>query len=317
MEDVLGVIEQTINKSTIDDFRKYISSLTGHTKWMICSDYCIDDKSKPNDTATFTVLPYYSDILDIQQNIAKHAPTDIKNTRSVTDEFINYQKSGLIFHFSVIFERKPNHVLGHYTKDFMRLALINTIEMLNKLVVNTPPNKEYFEKVIVKANNLLQKMDKKSFNVKLLKQMLIINLLASYIAYIISRETKVTNIAWFSDRDAILDSYQNIVVDLFGMNHHGLCERDKIDDSKIGIFVGKPDNKENENKMWYDELIRLPDFITGTLSDYNFVENLVSKSKFNSMIEGCIADNNNISILKLFFDSGLLKCSRITVASND
>ncbi len=316
MEDVFGVIEETINKSTIDDFRKYISNLTGHTKWLICSDYCIDDKNKPNDTATFTVLPYYRDILYIQKNITKYAPTDIKKTRSVKDEFINYHKSGIIYHFSVIFERKPNHVLGHYTKDFMCLALANTIEMLNKWIINTPSNKEYFVKVIVKANNLLQEMNKKSFNLKLLKQILIINFLASYIAYIISRETKVTNIAWFSDRDAILDSYQNIVVDLFGMNHHGLCERDKIDGSKIKIFIGKPDNKENENQMWYDELIRLPDFITGTLSDYNFAEHLVSKPKFNSMMEGCIANNSNISILKLFFDSGLLKCSRITVDSN-
>ena len=142
---------------------------------------------------------------------------------------------------------------------------------------------------------------------------MIINLLAAFTAYLLCKEANVEIIGWFSDRDDIINSFQGIVFDLYSMNHHGLCERDNISDSKIKLVIGDPTQNGRNNKMWYDELNRVPDFITGTLSDYDFSNNIVSKAKFSTMLEGCIADNDKISILKLYFDSGVLKCARIAV----
>lgn len=313
MENILAVIDQTINKSTINDFREYLSNLPNYSKWMICSDYCIDDKNKPNDTATFTVMPYYDYLKDIQATILDAAPKDIKNTRSIKQDFINYHKSGYIFHFAFIFGKRGEHVLRDLTKEEMLSGLKEVIKNLEKWKINTPSNKEYFQKTITKAKALIQEINKKSFNLKLLKKIMITNLLAAYIAYLICRETKVEMIGWFSDRDEIINTFQGIVFDLFHMNHYGLCQRGNINDSKIKLVIGDPTQNDSNNKMWYDELNRLPDFITGTLSDYDFANNVVSKDKFVTMLEGCIADNDKISILKLYFEAGVMKCGRVAV----
>jgi len=310
---ILAVIEETVNKTTINDFRQYLSGLPTYSKWVICSDYCIDDPNKPNDTATFTIIPYYDDFNNIQTKISDIAPTDIKNTRSIRQDFLNYHKSGKIFHFAYIFGKRCNHVLKNHAKEDIVSYLNETIKMLEKWKINTPCNKDYFEKIIKKIKALIQESNKKSFNQNLLKKIMISNLLAAYTAYLLSKETKVEIIGWFSDRDEIISSFQRIVFDFFHMNYHCLCDRDKIDDSKIKLVITDPTQNGNKNKLWYDELNRLPDFITGTLSDFDFTKNIVSKAKFSTMLEGCIADNDKISILKLYLVSGAFKCERVMV----
>jgi len=58
MDEVIKVIDDTIFKSTINDLKNYISDNPSHDKWLIYSDYCIGDSSKPNDVVSFTVMPY-------------------------------------------------------------------------------------------------------------------------------------------------------------------------------------------------------------------------------------------------------------------
>lgn len=64
MERVFQVLENTVNRSTINDFRIFTNRFHDVTKWFMSSDYCIDDKGKPNDVITFVIYPY---ILDFPQ----------------------------------------------------------------------------------------------------------------------------------------------------------------------------------------------------------------------------------------------------------
>lgn len=311
MQDILKLIDDTVNKSTITDFKNYLKNLSGHTKWLICSDYCIDDKNKANDVATFTVLPYYDYLDKIQKEIFDNAPTDIKKTRTIKDTFIKYHRSGLIFHFSFIFGKKSNHILKILSKNDIITGLEQTISMLERWKINTPSNRDYFDLTINKLNLLKGEANRKSFNLKLMKNIMVISMITAYIAYLLCKVTNIEIIGWFSDRDKMIDAYNGISTDLFHMNHHGLCERDNIDSRNVKLLMAKPSTEDK--KLWYDELNKLPDFISGTLADWDISKNDVSKYKFISMLEGCIADNSNITILKLLYDSNLLVCKRVCV----
>lgn len=84
-----------------------------------------------------------------------------------------------------------------------------------------------------------------------------------------------THIAWVSDRDAIIDKHNGFAFDnmlfWYKIVSHGL-EFAKIDPQ----FIFQEPEKEAEN--YYDELIRIPDYIAGSLAsiDIENKENLLT-----------------------------------------
>ncbi|WP_233112718.1 hypothetical protein [Aggregatibacter actinomycetemcomitans] len=52
--------------------------------------------------------------------------------------------------------------------------------------------------------------------------------------------------------------------------------------------------------MWFDELVRLPDFIAGTLADYNKEENEFSHDKFIPLFEKVFTNENKNLIFNVF-----------------
>lgn len=61
MKRVFQALEQTMNKSSITQFRKFVNKYSDVKKWFICSDYCLDDKNKPNNVISFVIYPYIID----------------------------------------------------------------------------------------------------------------------------------------------------------------------------------------------------------------------------------------------------------------
>jgi hypothetical protein len=74
------------------------------TKWMLYSDYCLDDKKKPNDVLSFVLIPFINEekYHELEQKIKETQPVDIKHTRSVSSEFMDYIKTQAVFSFSFI-----------------------------------------------------------------------------------------------------------------------------------------------------------------------------------------------------------------------
>ena len=68
----------------------------------------------------------------------------------------------------------------------------------------------------------------------------------------------------------------------------------------------------------YEELVRIPDYVAGTLADYNFEENEISKSKFEKILQNFMAENDkNNFVFKIDFSSDINpKCSSITFHSD-
>ncbi|MDA0107853.1 hypothetical protein OH456_06845 [Vibrio sp. La 4.2.2] len=315
MEYVMGVLDDTFNKSSLGCFQDYVRANSRYKKFLIFSDYCLHDKNKPNDVVSFTIVPYdeYPEIL--KKKIRELAPRDIKKTRKVNPEFINYLNQNRFFHVSFILGSRGGLTKNCSMKevDYINESIDVTKSMLNDWAINTPSNREYFDSIVKKLNYLKNEQNKKSPNRKLLRDVLLVPMLASYLAYLLTKEAQASIIGWFSDRDKIIESYNEIAYDFFHINHHSFCEKAGINSSDSQIVVGQPTC--SEGGMWYDAQNRLPDHIAGTIADWSLPDNKSSKQKFISLIENLLADNNNCILIKLDLKVGSFSCSRLEVKS--
>lgn len=318
MEEVINVIDDTFNKSTLEDLRCYIKENSQHNKWLMCSDYCIGDNTKSNDVISFTIMPYDDYLEEIKNLIISLAPTDIKHKRTINSDFIAYLKEKRLFHINFILGSRKGltQVDGYDQKDMIMLSLDNTIKMLNLWCGNTPGNANYYREIMKKAGLAKAELSKTSANYNLFRDVVLVSLLAGYVAYMFTKFAEAKIFGWFSDRDKMIDAYGNMANFLFGLNHHGLCEKNGIDSSQTKIVVGVPDTDEDGN-VWYDEIIRLPDHIAGTLADWDIENNLSTKTKFIRMLEDCVADNPYLVILRLTIAPNDYHCARMLVSRKE
>ena len=101
MKNVFAVVDETFRKSAVKDISDYLKELH-YTKWMIFSDYCINDKNKPNDVLSFTVMPYYDEFDKIKNMLLALSPKDIKNIKKVKQDFLKFLKEAPILNISFV-----------------------------------------------------------------------------------------------------------------------------------------------------------------------------------------------------------------------
>jgi hypothetical protein len=65
--------------------------------------------------------------------------------------------------------------------------------------------------------------------------------------------------------------------------------------------------------MWFDEFIRLPDYIAGILAAWDFSTNqlpMSGQNKYLRLAEDVVADSENMIVIKIRYDS-VMNASRI------
>jgi hypothetical protein len=87
----------TFSQCAIGEFRKFLAMHPMITKWMIASDFVINEPQATHDAYAFTFFPQNAEIEDIKASIAKSLPKDFKNTTTVTSEIKEYFHSGETF----------------------------------------------------------------------------------------------------------------------------------------------------------------------------------------------------------------------------
>ncbi|MEC1525825.1 hypothetical protein P9D43_27885 [Neobacillus niacini] len=313
MQGELKVFHDTFHKSTISDFRSFIDPFNkiGVTKWMIYSDYCFDDEKKLYNAATFTILPYIDDIVELKEIINKMAPVDLKRASSVDERFCAFMKSGYMFNISIVFEKGKNHYFGISSKEQYLQDLDKIIKQFELWIVTTPTNEVYFNSVIKKVKKLKQEMERKTFSMKLFQNINMIQAIVSYLMLIISKESiiKPDLIGWFSDRDKLITSYGGILYDLLQMNYHNMCDAEKITDKECRkIAVAEPDLKVKS--LWYDEMVRMPDYLSGALAGRNFIN--PNRDKYDELFEMAIVDNPYLAVMSFVIEDQKKFIRRLT-----
>lgn len=298
MEKIFSMINGTINKSAVVEFREFIKKYSNVTKWYVCSDYCFGDDSKPNDVVSFVIYPHDIDIGLKQDYIQSLQMKDLKKTRSINPDFCRFLHSGTFFSFNFILE-KINYFNSWNNKDLQQHFVDTCIETVNQWKDTTPKNSELYIEYAGRLRRFKNNMGSKSFNCALMARMLSVAFLAGYIKYLLLQEHKNLDLySWLPDRDAITEWQDGICEIFYHIMSHELCTR-HLTDPKIESKMEEIYFEANKTEQFYDQLNRVADYICGTLADYDYNNGIVTAEKQCILVEDAIADNSyiiNISI---------------------
>lgn len=258
-----------------------------YKRWNIISDYAFGDK--PQDVISFVLMPDIFNLNDLKSIINHIQPTDIKRTSHISDNFIYLLNNYPILSISIIVNK--NLRLYSEEMDYFLHKLGNYIKMVNYWMKKEPANEPRYRKQIQSLCKL-KMIISKGTGLKYIRQIEIVSTLLSYIMIEVTKLIpNIESIKWFSDRDIILDYKKkelgfSIARDFVQTIYHILCE--KWSYGKADIIFAEPERK---GAMWYDELIRLPDYISGTLADYNKEKGTSSHKKFCPILKKVFTNN--------------------------
>ena len=285
-------------------------------KWFIISDYAFGDK--PQNVVSFVIMPYAIDFEILKSTINNIQPTDIKKTSRVSGDFIDLLNNYPILSISIVLNKDLK--LFTKEKDYLLQKLDGYIKMIKYWMEKEPCKKPKYEKQI---NSLckLKRLISQGYSLKFMRQIEIVSALTSYLmAEITKLIPGIKLIGWFPDRDPLL-SYKekeldiSVTRDFVQSAYHVLCIMERCNKAKIVFAI-----PENSGLMWYDELIRLPDYIAGALADYDMVNNKCSHDKFIPIIEKVFTNERRHLFFKLQIDmkdSASMECVRLNFSSQN
>jgi hypothetical protein len=309
---LLEVLDKTFDGSTSQDLTaNYIPRIQGITKWTCYSDYCFDDKQKPNDVVTFSLIPYVADFDKVSEHIKSIASRDIKNTRIVGEKFIEFLKMYPLINFSFILEDRQRLIGKDHraTKQFLHDTFQYIRKQYQEWLTNQPEQEEYYKRVDKKLQDCIRLITTGK-KIKQITDMLLVTFLGGYISAKVIRDSHIEIFGWFSDRDSLNEVSDNFSIELFHYFFSGLTG------AKPFQFAASPAG--SLANPFYEELVRIPDYVAGTIADYNRQTNEVSKEKFNTMLSNYMAENNhNNFVYRLFTELDVLYATRITIHKKD
>lgn len=311
----IDALHQTMQKSLLDDLKKFILIHNKHSKYCIYSDYCLDDNKKHNNVASFTISPVSTSLPEEKEWIENSLKSDIKKSRKISQEGIEVLTNDKFFHINFILKETVGifYQKDKTSQDVALLGINSIIEMISKWIESQPEGKEKFTEQKKRFLYWEKELQKKSANIKLAKQILLISMLTGYIAYLLTAHANATDVVWFSDRDKIVNSYNNIAFDLFDINHFSMCEKFGAIEPYSQIVIVTSDSEPKN--MWFDYLVRIPDYLAGTLASWDMENNITQKTKHSNILEKVFAENDFCAIINVDMSRDSYKFSRQTVST--
>ncbi|BCN39864.1 hypothetical protein ALDI51_31830 [Alicycliphilus denitrificans] len=294
------VLTETFEKSAIRSFGNYFRDHSGVAKWMVYSDYIIGDKNKKSDVIAFTFVPYLSGLSEFKRELDSQSFKDIKHLRRVNAGFLDLVRKSPTLSIAVMLNNDRRIAYAGSEKDALLRAFDGLGEMIQDWQSNEPEAPERYLSLGKDIAYIRREFAKNKLNVRLIRDIYIVASIAAYLMFEAAKIVDVEIMGWFSDRDDMLNykSAQLGTPAIFTLAHilyHVFCEQKGIDSRNNPIF-GIP---EKEGKVWYDEILRIPDVICATLADLDFKTQEFSHVKFGSILDGLFVSNEKIVTLEL------------------
>ncbi|WP_045758529.1 hypothetical protein [Xanthomonas albilineans] len=260
------------------EFDTFVDTHSSNGKWMLVSDYCIDDLNKANSCMVFSLIPHIDDLEKLQDAINTVAPSDIKNSRNGNEEFVKLINSYPIFNIGVVLDR--NIRLATKELEYFLIKSSNIRSQIAAWKSSTPEALGNYERLERKMYLFDSKL--KKINMKLLRNTEIASTIAAYLSAAVTLRG-ADLIMWMSDRDNMLTHLKfeegyPLAFDFAHCLHHVICESNGAKPGELIFAV-----PEQQGEMWYDPLVRVPDFICGALADFDMCAN-TTKMKFQPIV---------------------------------
>jgi hypothetical protein len=135
-------------------------------------------------------------------------------------------------------------------------------------------NAEALTDTIRAFERLQEKAKANNFSAQLMSTTMIATVLAAFCAILLAQERGIEIVGWFPDRDNITTSHERIAEFMYGINFSAFCQRHGIDERPIKLLIGRPEpDAANPRQGWYDELVRISDFVAGPLAGWHYRRN--------------------------------------------
>lgn len=284
--------------------KSFLEESKGSKKWMLYSDYCLDDSNKSNDVVTFALVPFISEehYCEMQHTIATLQPTDIKHTKFINTDLLTYLKGLPVLFFTFILDKRKLLFGETHEKrvDSIKSALAEMADGYEKWC-DTARNKEllsHYKKTAKLMRLKVRYMEEaKTPNVKLLGDVHLTAYLGAYVSYRVLESVDVEIFGWFSDRDNVISGEDNIIVPIFNCFLHNLWKGEK----QYQLCTMTPDQNV---ELFYEEFNRMADIVAGTMADYNLQDNVISADKFETVLTEFITDNPKVLTYRFFIEEG-------------
>jgi hypothetical protein len=301
---------ETFDKSSVVMFREFISRNSLVTKWMIAADYCLDDKSKLNDSIVFSFIPYDMSFDDFKNQIDAIMGKDIKQIKNISQEAIKLINDSRFFHVGILLQKNRTIFSDGDSKSQLSTArevIFSTLEAMERIGRSFDKIKKYKKALLKSKSN--------NFNYRLFGNIYIVSILFTAMSLILVREKEVEIIAWFSDRDSISQWCDGVLWDFVNENFYGMAENKNIIVSNTKTSVGMPDL--SYKKMWFDHTVRFADYIAGALGALDIINNEVATNtnspKIVQIVSDVITNSRNLIILSLDINAEEVNWKRVEI----
>lgn len=150
---IQSIKNQLEEKEVQDIFETYLQKTDYPKKWIVLTDYCLDDPNKAN-VITFVLLHYKNEKehTELEQKILKLQKSDIKHTRYISNSLMRYLRDLPVFSFSFILDKRE--LLFGDTPAAQKKAVVENLIAVGDCYqqwVNTAPNTDianYYQKSI-------------------------------------------------------------------------------------------------------------------------------------------------------------------------
>ena len=108
MVEMISFIQKELRTKDIQDiFDGYLEKTGFPKKWIVLTDYCLDDPNKAN-VITFVLLHFKNEKehTELEQKILKLQKSDIKHTRYISNRLMRYLRKLPVFSFSFILDKR-------------------------------------------------------------------------------------------------------------------------------------------------------------------------------------------------------------------
>lgn len=279
----MEIFDIALEQNAIKDFKNFLLLNKNIEEWGMSSDYSLNGDVK---VLSFCVFPA-NNIDKLQNEIKLNIPSDIKNTTHFQEKTITYLKNNTKF-FNFVFIIKDDYSIDYYT------IYKQAIDLIKKLNINGNQIGETYKK-------RLSKLKKISTDKKLFPNIYIISVLASYLMSWILRYTKTCkkNI-WIPDRGPSFSFAENLLCDLYSYEFTILKNIYNVMPQKFNIIT---ETNHLSNKYEFDELIKIPDYLSGIIAAFDGKDDNID-DRFFPLFQKIFINNNNISLIDLEISEG-------------
>lgn len=259
----------------------------GVTKWIIATDFCIDDSARPNDSFAFVILPAGDRFAQTHDFLSRIPQRDLKQVKRIPQSISRLFRDGRVFSVCFVGDRERRLFPD---ASWARRSVDDTIAMMKDW-----NNAAECGHIIQQFEAARNELNKKSINLRLLANIVLASSFAAFLAALLSKHGSAELVGWAADRDKITDAYNKIAETMFSVNVSAVCQQFGIKEPKLGVF------HQTNDDLWCDRYVRLPDYLAGAAAASWDRHGVEPPAKIVQFIGETFPDNQYLLIFVISF----------------